>query len=188
MTFQPVPKPAARSESEKRVDALTKAWKRKDRWRAKAIAKAKGKPRPKVRERNEARIKRKAKAYRAVIASDFHKRLRYLAWERSGGYCECDECVMWRGRIGRSDPYEVTNEERDDAVAALTPFLCWFVNGGGAPHRRFRSNDAELHHDNYRLFGEENLAELAHVRLTWKAHHRRIEAEHSTRRRFLTGK
>lgn len=175
-----VPKPAKRTESEQVVERLTKAWARRDRWRAKAIAKAKWKPRPKVKARNELRIARKAKAYRTVIASAFHKELRYVAYTRSNGFCECHRCAG-----ARRHPEQYDERARE---VAITEILCWFTKKGGADFERFRSKDGELHHLNYRFFGEANWAELDVVQWVHKDCHRRIEAEHSTRRRFLTGK
>ena len=72
-------------------------------------------------------------------------------------------------------------------MEAITPLEVWFTRTGSEPWRRFRSDDAELHHDDYLLFGESNPAELSHVRLMRKACHQRIESEHGTRRRFLKG-
>ena len=180
-----VPKPPKRGESEKRVEQLTKAWARKDRWRTKAIAKAKGKPRPKVRERNEKRIARKAKAYRAVIASAFHKWLRYEAELRSNGLCECEECKELRSMDSSAAILEGRGERW---LRARTPIGVWFTHGGAAPHKRFRSNEGEVHHLTYKFFGDENPAELQQVIWVWKECHRRIEAERGTRRRFLSGR
>jgi hypothetical protein len=187
-----VPKPAKRTESEQVVERLTKAWARRDRWRAKAIANAKGKPRTKVKARNEKRIARKAKAYRTVIASDFHKALRYAAYQRSGGLCECEQCVGHR-RAKQPFPGLVWWADAEIALA-YTEIPCWFVQGGGEPFRRFRSTEGELHHAGkkgrapYSLFGEENPAELELVQWVHTSCHQRLEREHSTRRRFLTGK
>lgn len=184
MSFTPAPKPMKRSDRDKTVDKLVKAWGRQKRWRDRAIAKAKGKPRPKVRERNEKRIARKAKAYAAVIRSAFHKLLRYLAFQRSGGLCECDQCVAIRQGFVAFEGVVFTDQR---IAHAFTPIPCWFTKGGSEPHLRFRSTDGELHHGSYKFFGEENLAELAFVQWTWKSCHQRIEAEHGTRRRFLMG-
>lgn len=189
-----VPKPAKRTESEQVVERLTKAWARRDRWRAKAIAKAKWKPRPKVKARNELRIARKAKAYRTVIASDFHKRLRYEAWERSKGLCECNECVTIRKAttkmyLGLAPFINTLHWSITRVEFAYTEIPVWFVRGGMMePWRRFRSREGETHHTGYRLFGLEDPAEIELVLWVWKACHQRIEAKHSTRRRFLTGK
>lgn len=191
-----LPKPIKRTDAEQRVERLTKAWARKDRWRAKAIANAKGKPRPKVRGRNEKRIARKAKAYRTVLASDFHKRLRYEAFLRSRGYCECEQCVGWRKRntvdwvvfpdeVAKPTWGTVEWYERELAHSTIP---VWFTNKGGESHRRFRSTDGELHHRDYAMFATENPAEIEHVLWVHKVCHQRLEAKHSTRRRFLTGK
>lgn len=183
MTFSPCPKPAQSTESEKRVDRLVKAWARNDRWRAKAIAKAKGKPRSKVKQRNEKRIARKYKAYRTVIASAFHKSLRYVAYLRSKGYCECGRCVGYRNGTIRG----TNSAGMAEWGHAHTLIPCWFTVRGNKDFLRFRSSDGELHHRTYKYFGDENWAEVDHVQWVWKSCHQRIEAEHSTRRRFLTG-
>ena len=136
------------------------------------------------RKRNEGRIAKKAKHYRAVIGSDFNRRLRYRAYERSGGLCECDLChdirslTMSRAAVG-ADAGEI---ER-----AHTEIPCWFTRKGSEPHLRFRSKDGELHHESYAKFGDENPDELRLVRWVWKSCHQRIESEHGTRRRFLKG-
>lgn len=172
MIFSPAPKPMKRSDIDAYVDRVQKARARQDRWRQQAIQRNKSKPRTQVKRRNETRIARKAKAYRKVLASDFHKQLRYLAFQRSGDVCECDECrdgVRNRGKIPEGIPV-------------------WFTKGGGAPWKRLRSKDGELHHTSYHFFGDENPAELQHVRWVWKECHQRIESEHGTRRRFLRGK
>lgn len=176
-----LPKPEKRTDAEKRVERLTKAWARKDRWRAKAIANAKGKPRPKVRERNEKRIARKAKAYRTVLASAFNRLLRYTAFVRGGGLCECPQCVGLRKG-------ERASELTMDGVIAWTPIEVWFNAGGRAPHYRFHSTEGELHHISYKYFGDENPDEINQVIFVHKGCHRRIESEHGTRRRFLRGK
>lgn len=193
------PKPAKPREALRAQARVEKARARQDRWRQQAIARAKEKPRTKVKERNEVRIARRAKAYAAVIRSAFHKLLRYLAFQRSGGLCECEECAEIRTAIepenrftlswGFADqPFADTRWTRGEVARAFMPIPCWFVKGGGVPHLRFRSTEGELHHDSYKYFGEENLAELEVVRFTWTSCHQRIEAEHSTRRNFLRGK
>lgn len=192
------PKPGKRSEEDKTVARLVKARDRQRRWRDRAIVKAKGKPRTKVKERNEKRIARKAASYRKVIASDFHRRLRYLAWERSHGTCECAECVKIRKMMmtayvrgfGEHDPVKAfalypTTWTKERVALAFAEIPIWFVKGGGAAWRRFRSDRGETHHTGYRLFGEENEAELELVQFTWDVCHQRIEAEHGSRRRFL---
>ncbi len=132
---------------------------------------------------NKARITRKAKAYAAVLRSGFHKMLRYLAYQRSGGFCECEECVEIRS--GARAALGERSAERITLAFAEIP--CWFTKGGSEPHLRFRSTDGELHHTSYKFFGDENPAEIAFVQFTWKSCHQRIESEHGTRRRFLQG-
>lgn len=181
------PKPLKASEQDKTVKRLVAAWGRQQRWRQSAIDKAKGKPRTKIPQRNEKRIAKRAKKYRAVIASAFHKQLRYKAWERSNGRCECDECREIRQKYHQQN--EATRQqwtrERISFAFAIIPI--WFTNTAGEPWRRFRSKDGELHHTDYLLFGDENPAELEHVQFTWKTCHQRIESEHGTRRRYLKG-
>jgi hypothetical protein len=179
MSFTPAPKPEPREPKVRKwLPRPTKPIARKT-WLKHGM-----KPVPQF---NHARIARKAKAYAAVIRSKFHKLLRYLAFQRSGGYCECEECVAVReGRFVPPHPLAIlANAER--IAQAFTVIPCWFTKGGSEPHLRFRSKDGELHHDSYKLFGEENLAELAFVQWTWKSCHQRIEGEHQTRRRFLKG-
>lgn len=159
----------------------------------KAIARKKYLPRATkpIPQRNEKRITRKAIAYRKVIGSDFHKKLRYDAFLRANGLCECDRCATIR-RMAPS--YEeaiiaaLAGYTREQIEAAFTPTPVWFTRKGGEPWRRFRSTDGEVHHDGYRYFGQENPEELRVVRWTWDAHHREIEAKFGTRRRFLSGR
>ena len=135
-----------------------------------------------IRQRNEKRIARKYAEYRKVIASDFHKELRYLAWRRSDGLCECDECI----RLRVLSPADC--RALGPACASAWEIIpIWFANSGRKLYQRFRSTDGELHHLSYVHFGDETLAELRHVRWVWKSCHQRIEAEHGTRRRFLKG-
>ena len=137
-----------------------------------------------IKQRNEKRIAKKAANYQKVIASDFHKKLRFDAFQRSGGWCECEECVTLR-RQGFLPTQKFFDEERLHLAWVRT--FAWFTKKGGEPHKRFRSTDGELHHDSYKFFGDENPAEIQHVRWVWKSCHQRIEAEHGTRRRFLKG-
>ena len=140
--------------------------------------------------RNEARIRRKAKAYAKVIASDFHKRLRYDAYLRSGGLCECAECREIRGTslaAFAGGAAIVLDWSAERIALAFAEIPVWLTKKGGEPWRRFRSTDGEVHHTSYHLFGEENPAELELVQWTWDGCHHRIEAEHHTRRRFLRG-
>ena len=139
-----------------------------------------------IKQRNEKRIAKKAANYRKVIASDFHKDLRYAAYRRSEGRCECERCVA----IRTCKPWDrrITSEwTLDEILLAYREIPVWFTKAGGPEHKRFRSTDGELHHDSYKFFGDENPAELQHVRWVWKSCHQRIEAEHGTRRRFLKG-
>lgn len=199
------PKPKKKTDREKRVEKIVHAWSKKKVWRQRAIDRDRAKPRTPVKQRNEARIKRKAVAYRKVIASPFNRELRYKAYARSGGMCECDQCTEIRATIEvenrftldwgfASDRFADTQWTRGEVAAAFTPIPCWFVSGGGAPWRRFRSTDGELHHAGakgkaaYSLFGQENPDELALVQWTWKSCHARIEAKFGTRRRFLHGR
>lgn len=158
------PKPASRERKPRRP--LKRTWMKRST-----------KPLPK---HNAKRVARKAKAYRTVLASDFHKKLRYDAYLRSRGLCECEECVEGRKLVQSGMDVEIIT-----GLNAVTPIPVWFTKSGGEPHRRFRSTDGELHHVSYKFFADENPAELAHVRWVWKTCHRRIEAEHGTRRTFL---
>ena len=132
-------------------------------------------------KRNPRREAKRRKSYRAVLASGFHKRLRYAAWERAKGFCECGTCRAVRSGI-------VKYPSQDDRVMAWTEIPVWFENKAGESWQRFRSKDGELHHESYRYFGDENPEELRVVRWMWKSHHRAIEAAHGTRRRYLTGR
>lgn len=167
MSFHPVPKPP-KSVPRPRKPLRRSAW----------LPRGK-KPIPRVNAQRQAR---RLAHYRAVIASPFHKQLRYLAWERSGGFCECDECVRQRTTVGSAPAAEWRAFDR-----AVTRIPVWFVNSGREVELRFRCTAAECHHTSYRYFGDENPDELRLVRFAWKECHRRIEAEHHTRRRYLTG-
>ena len=184
MTFSPAPKPTPRPKKVRKP--LPRSWLKRG---TKAI------PR-----RNEKRIARKNVAYRKVIASDFHKKLRYDAYLRSGGLCECAECVKIRKvmttayvrGIGETDTLAALAHyprtwPADRVKLAFTEIPVWLTRKGGEPWQRFRSKDGELHHNSYALFGDENPDELRLVRFVWKECHRRIEAEHHTRRRYLKG-
>ncbi len=144
------------------------------------------KPRTKkIPERNEQRIAKRHAAYRKVIASDFHKMLRYTSYVRSGGFCECKVCVEWRKVAATAET--VRTSETSTLGIALTPIPVWFTKSGGPAYKRFRSTSGELHHDSYRYFGQENPEELHDVLWVWKSCHRRIEAQYGTRRRWLKG-
>ena len=174
MTFRPCPKPQPREK---------KPPKRLPRNRApiaRAWLKHGTKPIPTVNRKATAR---RAKKYRTVLASDFHKRLRYDACQRSKGLCECDACRALRLIHMTQDVRFTPEMER-----AWTRIPVYFTNRGGEGYKRFRSKDGELHHDSYKFFGDENPAELQHVRWVHKSCHQRIESEHGTRRRFLKGR
>lgn len=136
-----------------------------------------------LRKVNPERVARRHKAYNKVLSSDFHKQLRYQAFLRSGGRCECGECKEIRG--GRS-LYEGPAAR---VAAAFVPVPVWFTKRGAEPWQRFRSTDGEIHHVSYAMMGQENPDELRLVQWVWKACHERIENEHGTRRKYLsTGK
>ncbi len=152
-----------------------------------------------IPQRNEKRIARKAVGYRKVIASDFHKKLRYDAFLRSGGLCECERCAKIRRTIVPENVFTLswgfpdqrfadTPWTRGEVERAYTPIPVWFTKKGGEPWRRFRSTLGETHHTSYKFFGEENPAELEFVEWQWDSCHQRIEAEKGTRRRFLKGR
>lgn len=147
------------------------------------------KPIPQV---NVRATSRRGVRYRQVISSAFHKELRYRAFVRSGGLCECEECVQIRATNAAAfvhrhlRPGTAWTLER--ITRAFTQIPVWFTKKGSEPWMRFRSNDGETHHTSYHLFGEENFAELELVQWTWESCHHRIEAEHGTRRRFLKGR
>ena len=174
MTFSPVPKPAPREQKPRKwLPRATKPLKRS--W-----LKHGTKPIPKM---NRRATERRAVKYRKVLASDFHKELRYLAWRRSDGLCECDECI----RLRVLSPADC--RALGPACASAWEIIpIWFANSGRKLYQRFRSTDGELHHLSYVHFGDETLAELRHVRWVWKSAMRRIESEHGTRRRYLRGK
>lgn len=119
------------------------------------------------------------------LRSDFHKQLRSWAYTLSNGRCECDECRMWRLTWDERKPWRVTDAAAISKAFSVIPI--WFVQRGGAAYKRFRSTEGELHHDSYKYFGDENPAELAHVRWVWKDCHKRIEAEKGTRNRYVRG-
>ncbi len=136
-----------------------------------------------MKQRNVERRARRAKQYRAVLVSDFHKQLRYAAYLRAGGLCECDRCVALRSPTHQA----MTAEGFSEQLQAATPIPVWFTVKGSDPWRRFRSSDGEIHHDSYKHFGKENPDELRLLRWVWKTCHQRIEAEHNTRRHWLAG-
>jgi hypothetical protein len=135
-----------------------------------------------MKQRNEKNIAKRAAKYRKVLASDFHKQLRYRAWMRAAGRCECTEC-----RTLREGPWKTIPTDGERLLMAWEPIPVWFVQRGGEPYKRFRSTEGEIHHTSYRLYGDENPDELKLVRWMWKAHHQAIEREHGTRRRYLAG-
>lgn len=138
---------------------------------------------------NPERQARRRKAYTKVIGSAFHKQLRYQAWERAGGYCECQTCVDVRTRIIADGVFAPLGDwSVEDGARAVNQVPVWFTSSEGNTWRRFRSKAGELHHLRYRLFGMSNAAELDDVIWVWKECHRRIEAEHGTRRRYFTGR
>ena len=101
--------------------------------------------------------------------------------------CASARCVShgarrsgWAASFGTEDAEAITLAHRQINV--------WFTTGGGSVSARFRSTEGELHHDSYRYFSKENPEELHHVRWVHKSCHQRIEAEHGTRRRFLSGR
>ena len=128
---------------------------------------------------NAQRAARRAKAYRKVLASDFHKQLRYAAFLRSGGLCECDVCATIR------EGSEIYDGPINDVARAVLPIPVWFAKRGKEPWQRFRSMDGELHHLSYKYLGDENPDELRLVQWVWKDCHKRLEAEHNTRRRYM---
>lgn len=137
-----------------------------------------------IKQRNEARIARKAKAYRAVLAAEWHKKLRYAAYERScstgRSLCECEQCHLCR-------VFGLGVDNKRDVELAWREITIYFDHAAPPVWKRFHSKDGELHHMSYKHFGDENPAELHQVRWVHKSCHRRIEAEHGTRRRFLKG-
>lgn len=203
VTFSPCPKPTSepkvrlsfRDKYIARIRAMSPEERRAtfERKPRKAIARKAYLPRATkpIPQRNEKRIARKNVSYRKVIASDFHKKLRYERFLLAGGLCECDRCV----KIRKMAPsYEeailaaLAGYTREQIEAAFTPPPVWFTRKGGEPWRRFRSDAGEVHHTSYRYFGKENPEELKVLRWTWDPHHKEIEAEFGTRRRFLKGR
>lgn len=167
--FRPAPKPVKVEKVRKYLPRSQKPLKRS--WLKRGT-----KPIPAV---NQKRMARRKKAYSKVIGSVFHKALRYLAYERSGGLCECERCVEVRRHAEQWD-----HRAREMAFAEIP---IWFTKGGGKAHLRFRSDDGELHHTDYKYFGEKNPDEIHHVQWVWKDCHKRIEAEKGTRNRYLRG-
>lgn len=132
------------------------------------------------KKRNERAIARRYAAYQKVLRSDFHKRIRYERYVISGGFCECGQCVEVR-----------RYPEQWDAHArelAFTEIPVWFTKHGKEPWQRFRSKDGSADHLSYKFFGEENPAEIDHIRFCWNECHGRREAQYGTRRAFLRGK
>lgn len=141
-----------------------------------------------MKKRNEARIAKLAKLYAARLRRADWKLLRYQAWERSKGLCECEMCRETRKKAMRAyveNIGEVTHtaglpiEQVDEAFA---PVEIHFTSGGGAPHLRFRGGS--LHHLTYARLGSERLED---VQFMHKHHHAAVEAQYGTRRRYLNG-
>lgn len=181
MTFSPVPKNTGRLDADEKMAARVQRIIDRRKHRKPLKRSALPRNRKPIKQRNEKRIAKKAASYRKVIASDFHKRLRYAAYLRSGGACECTQCVAIRA--GRTRLVG----DAEDVQGAYGRIPVWFTKSGAEPHKRFRSDAGEIHHMSYKFFGDENLDELALVRWVWKSCHQRIESEHGTRRRFLKG-
>lgn len=181
-----VPKNVGRLDADERLAAKVQRLIERKRQRkplkAKSWMKRGTKPLP---ARNAKKAAKKQASYRKVLASPFHKQLRYRAFERSQNLCECEDCVLIRGNKGDRLYGEVITADR--RRRAFTEIPVWFTKGSGEPWRRFRSDDGELHHVSYQMFGDENPDELRLVRWVWLACHHRIEAEQGTRRRFLKG-
>ena len=115
-------------------------------------------------------------AYAKRLRSTDWKELRYAAYLRSGGFCECAPCVRWRQEcppLLAAELWQARNE-------ALTPVDVWFVKSGKSPATRFRGGS--VHHLTYRRFGEERLEDIQFMH---KTHHAAIEASHGTRLRYL---
>lgn len=172
-------------------DRSRKPLSRKAFWQTK---KGTGLRRVAMKQRNEARIAKRAKQYRTVLASDFHKQLRYRAWERAGGLCECARCVEIRKRNAVAFGVEegawikpAGGMWASDEVTAHSVIPVWFTKRGGEPYKRFRSTEGEIHHTTYKYLGKENPDELRFVKWMRKTCHQRIEAEHNTRRLWLVG-
>lgn len=104
--------------------------------------------------------------------------MRYAAFLRSGGLCECAPCVAIRAG-------QVAGVSLERIAHAFAEIPVWFVNGGGEAWKRFRSTAGELHHKSYKYFGQENPAELEVVSWTWGVCHGAIESQHPTRRTTL---
>lgn len=135
---------------------------------------------------NQKRMARRKASYAKVLRSDFHKRLRYTAWSRSGGLCECEQCADIRRNLLTSRSFARTPTV-EEVGTAFMQIPIWFTKAGKEAHQRFRTTDGECHHDSYRYYGQENPEELHYVRFVWKNCHKRIEAEKGTRNRYLRG-
>jgi hypothetical protein len=136
-----------------------------------------------LRDRNPERIARKRKAYAARLRKSDWKLLKYLAYQRSNGLCECETCAYARKLGERFARRATTRAEYVQYEASQIPVAVWFVKGGGAIHLRMRGGS--LHHVTYARFGSERLED---VRFMHVAHHAAVEREHGTRRRYLAGK
>lgn len=187
MTFRPVPKPVAKTDHEKRVEKIVKAWGRQRQWQQKSVERSKGKLRTKMKAINPRATKRRHDRYMKLIRSDFNLRLRYERYVIANGYCECEPCAGWRHH---TQSHVLTAWSESEMQLAWRKPEVWFTKGGSAPHKRFRSTEGQLHHlpRGYTLTERESPDAINYVRWMHKVCHARIEAENPTRRRFLKGK
>ena len=117
------------------------------------------KPIPQV---NVARLARRVKVYQAHMASVYWFALRYAAFKRDGGLCQCPDCITFR---------------KDGGSPEETRVECWFDTRG-------KVHGFDTHHTTYARFGHELLSDV----LTMiHAHHRKVEREKGFRKHWLRG-
>lgn len=112
--------------------------------------------------RNERRMARRAKEYRAHLASKYWQELRQRAYQRDQGLCWCPVCITGRAN-GVADAFE-----------SIEIFV-----------RRGKVMGFDTHHTTYARFGAELLSDVLTMR---PAHHRALEARSGIRKGFLSGK
>lgn len=131
-----------------------------------------------LRKVNAERMARRRKAYAERLRKPDWKELRYQAWQRSGGLCECGECQKWRRSTRPAS--EMTADQLIAWHESVTPVEIWFVKSGKSPAERFRGGST--HHLTYARLGHERIED---IQFCHKAHHDAIEAQHGYRRRYL---
>ena len=116
-----------------------------------------------IPQRNVKRQARRLKEYRKHLGSPYWFAMRYAAFKRDGGLCQCPDCIEYR-KVPECDADETT-------------VVCWFDIRG-------RVHGFETHHTTYARFGRERLSD---VLTTIPSHHRKLEALSGKRAKFLRG-